>query len=60
VSDVAISMRGLTKRFDKKGPKVVDDVSLDIKSGTIYGLIGAIAIMVLIQGRLDRPRPSGR
>jgi ABC-2 type transport system ATP-binding protein len=33
-------MKGLTKRFDKKGPKVVDDISLDIKAGTIYGLLG--------------------
>jgi ABC-type multidrug transport system ATPase subunit len=40
VSDVAISMKGLTKRFDKKGPMVVDNVSLDIKSGTVYGLLG--------------------
>jgi ABC-type multidrug transport system ATPase subunit len=40
LSAVAISMKGLTKRFDKKGPLVVDDISLDIRSGTIYGLLG--------------------
>ncbi len=40
MSDVAISMSGLTKRFEKGGPAVVDGVSLEIRSGTIYGLLG--------------------
>jgi ABC-type multidrug transport system ATPase subunit len=40
LSDVAISMKGLTKRFEKKGPAVVDNLSLDISTGTIYGLLG--------------------
>jgi ABC-type multidrug transport system ATPase subunit len=36
----AISIVGLTKRFERKGPLVVDNVSLEIPSGIIYGLLG--------------------
>jgi ABC-type multidrug transport system ATPase subunit len=35
----AVSMKGLTKRFEKKAV-VVDDVSLDIPAGIVYGLLG--------------------
>ena len=40
MTDAAISMKSLTKRFDKNGPKVVDGFSLDIPAGMVYGLLG--------------------
>jgi ABC-type multidrug transport system ATPase subunit len=40
MTGAAISMKSLTKRFDKKGPKVVDGFSLDIPAGMVYGLLG--------------------
>jgi ABC-type multidrug transport system ATPase subunit len=40
VTSAAISMKGLTKRFEKNGPVVVDNLTLDIPSGTVYGLLG--------------------
>src|SRR5471030_68163 len=37
-SDIAIDVEGLTKSFD--GRKVVRDLSLQVKRGTIYGFLG--------------------
>ncbi len=37
-SSAAVSLTGVTKSFD--GLKAVDDISFDIKKGTIYGLLG--------------------
>ena len=37
-SDIAIDVRGLTKSFD--GRKVVRDLSMQVKRGTIYGFLG--------------------
>jgi ABC-type multidrug transport system ATPase subunit len=36
----AVSMKGLTKRFETKKGAVVDGVSLDIPAGIVYGLLG--------------------
>ena len=36
--DIAIDVRGLTKSFD--GRKVVRDLSMQVKRGTIYGFLG--------------------
>lgn len=38
VSDIAIDVRGLTKSFD--GRKVVRNLSMRVKRGTIYGFLG--------------------
>ena len=38
VSDIAIEVKGLTKSFD--GRKVVQDLSMQVKRGTIYGFLG--------------------
>jgi ABC-type multidrug transport system ATPase subunit len=40
MAEAAISMNNLTKRFDKNGPSVVDNLTLDIPSGVAYGLLG--------------------
>ena len=37
-SDIAIDVHGLTKSFD--GRKVVRDLSMQVKRGTIYGFLG--------------------
>jgi ABC-2 type transport system ATP-binding protein len=37
-SDIVIDVRGLTKRFD--GRAVVNNVSMQVKRGTIYGFLG--------------------
>ena len=36
--DAVIRLRGVTKRFDRF--TAVDDVSLDIRRGEVFGLIG--------------------
>ena len=39
-SDTAIDFVGVSKRFDKSGPAVLDGIDLSIRSGEIVGIIG--------------------
>lgn len=39
-SDTAIDFVGVSKRFDKSGPKVLDGIDLSVRSGEIVGIIG--------------------
>lgn len=40
MSDAAIDITGLTKRYGTTGPNAVEDVSLRVAPGEVYGLLG--------------------